>query len=377
MLVLVEANLLGGAAEQPALSSEGELLARDVVVEGYGPSIELRGLEVARGSIAEFSSREPSRLAGSGAGTLGLSIVDTPEPAPPALGEWVSVAEHGAIPDDDLDDAPAIQAALDSGAPAVYLPFGEYLAAETLTIPASVQLLFGAESTLRIASAEPFEPVLDAPIAPLLRVEEGNAALRIERLLIATEGDAQLPAVVFEHAAPREVTLARLEGDHLGHWPLLYRAEPGAGPVFFHCVHAGGVRLVEAQKAWMRAGNFEADQPMIDNAGAELWALGLKSYTPHTLIATRDAGKTELLGAFLLPEPEEAEPSPAFTISDAEASLVFATFTDREEGEYPVHVRETRGASTQELLPDAERVLGIGSYVPLFVGHDRSTRLCE
>jgi hypothetical protein len=377
MLVLVEADLIGGAAEQPAVSSEGELFARDIVVAGYGPSVELRGLEVARGNIAEFSSREPARLAASGQGSLGLPILDTPEPASPPLADWVSVVEHGAIPDDELDDAAAIQAALDSGAPAVYLPFGDYLVASTLTIPPSLSLLFGAESTLRIASTGAFESVADAALAPLLRVAEGSAPLRVERLLIATEEDAEVQALLFEHAAPREVTLALLEGNHLGHWPLLYRAEPGAGPVFFHCVHAGGIRLVEGQKAWLRAGNFEADQPMIENAGAELWALGLKSYTPHTLIATQDGGKTELLGAFLLPEPQEAAPSPAFTVTDAEASLIFATFTDREEGEYPVHVREARGASTQELLPDAERVLGVGSYVPLFVGHERDARLCQ
>ncbi len=375
MLVLVEADLMGGAAEQPAVSSEGELFARDIAVAGYGPSVELRGLEVARGNIAEFSSREPARLAGSGQGSLGLPIVDTPEPASPPLDAWVSVVQHGAIPDDELDDAPAIQAALDSGAPAVYLPFGDYLVADTLTIPPSVSLLFGAESTLRIASTGTFEPA--AALAAVLRVADGTAPLRVERLLIAAEGDTELPAVVFEHAAPREVTLALVEGTHLDHWPLLYRAEAGAGPVFFHCVHAGGVRLVEGQQAWLRAGNFEADQPMIENAGAELWALGLKSYTPHTLIATQDGGKTELLGAFLLPEPEEAMPSPAFTVTDAEASLIFATFTDREEGEYPVHVREVRGASTQDLLPDAERVLGVGSYVPLFIGHDREARLCQ
>lgn len=378
MLVLVEAELVGGAAEQPAVTSEGEVFARDIVASGYGPTLELRGLEVTRDDITEFSSRQAMRLAGRAERSLGLPIVETPERVPPGLGDWISVAELGAVPNDELDDAPAIQAALDSGAPAVYLPFGEYLLTTTLTIPADVSLLFGAESTLRIASTGPFAPAgADAPLAPVLRAAEGSDPLRVERLLFASEQDLALPVTLFQHTAPREVTLALIEGDHLGNWSLLYQAELGAGHVFFQCVHGGGIRLAESQKAWLRAGNFEADQPMVDNAGAELWALGLKSYTPHTLIATSGGGKTELLGAFLLPEPEEAEPSPAFTISDAEASLVFATFTDAAEAEYPVHVRETRGTSAQELLPDAERVLGVGSYVPLFVGHDRSARLCE
>ncbi len=374
MVVLVEADLLGGDSATTAIESEGELFARDIESEGYESSLTLRGRVVATGALGEFSSREPDRLAASGAGSLGLHIEEPPEPDV-ALDEWRSVAEFGALPDDAADDTEALRAAFDSRARAIYLPFGEYLLSGTIAIPAAVEHVFGAGSTLSFGAGHEFVAA-GAPQA-LFSIEPGTLPLWLERLYFTQDVDApDVNAALFAHEGARTVALSAIEVIERT-WPLLYRGSPGAGDVYLSNVHGGGVLVDEGQRAWLRAVNLEHDQPMVDNRGGTVWALGLKAYTPHTVLATSLGGKSELLGAFLLPQPVEDTSFPAFIVDEAEASFVFTTKSDELLPDFDVYVEETRAGETRELLPEVARVVGVGGYVPLFVSHDRDARLCQ
>lgn len=374
MVVLLEASLFGGTQEHPAIDSEGELFLRDIVTEGYLGSARLRGKVVVEGDAGEFTSRDPSTLYGSGAQSLGLPIEDAPALNWPPLEDWTNVADFGALPQDGVADTEAIQDALSSGASHVYVPFGRYRLTDTLQIPPTLEALVGMESTL-LLRGDILDPDRDAA---LINVEaDSESPFRITRFEFSAPDDAvETPLIrMMDHSSTRTVIIDKVDA-RLRSWSHIYRGFSEAGDAFIQNVHAGGVELAAGQNAWLRATNFEHQNPMIDNDGAQLWALGMKAWSPNTAIKTSNGGRTELLGGFLIPGGSDTTP-PAFVSEDSETALVFATIGPEGSEDYEAHVVEMEAGNELTLEASAVRVLGSGSYVPLHVGHDREVRVCN
>jgi hypothetical protein len=372
MLVLVEAKLVGGASNNAAVESEGELFLRDISASGYGAVTRLRGRVVVEADAGEFTSRDPERLHGTGAQSLGLTIEDAPEISWPKAIEWTSVTRYGAQPNDGEDDTAGIQEALAS-ASHVYFPYGQYQISAPIAVTATTQTMLGMESSILMAG-DLLDPNATSSVFTI--AEAADAPLWLTRFdFESPEGSELMPGrTLINHSSARALVLDKLSSQ-LRNWTGLYASSPSAGKLFIQNVHAGRVEVALQQSAWLRAVNFELDSPMINNQGGHVWILGFKSWSHNTAIRTF-RGKTELLGGFLLPFAAGEPGVPAFVVEDGEVSLVFATIVE-DGSDYVEHVAETRAGNAMTLEPGASRVLGSGSYVPLFIGHDRDARVCN
>ena len=160
-MTLLDSRLAGGSRANSAILNQGEkragqLFVRNVVVSGYAGAIRQgvgtgprAGAIVARSSrVDEYAFPGVKSLFDSRRVSMDLPIQETPEYHNNDFSQWAIVTEYGAKPDDDADDSAGIQAALDSGKPVVFFPFGAYRIARTLHIPGSVRLIEGTNSQL-------------------------------------------------------------------------------------------------------------------------------------------------------------------------------------------------------------------------------------
>ncbi|MBY0263796.1 MAG: glycoside hydrolase family 55 protein, partial [Phycisphaerales bacterium] len=162
-VVIDNATFTGNGATAPAISNAagaGSLMIRNLTVAGYPTAIsDLNATggvasSTPAGVIARYCTDPSFSLTGTGGladNWLNLPQADAAVPSPP-LSAWANVRAFGAVPDDNLDDTAAIQAAMDSGAAAVYFPTGGYAVSDTITLGPSVQRVVGLKSALGIWS---------------------------------------------------------------------------------------------------------------------------------------------------------------------------------------------------------------------------------
>src|SRR5439155_978253 len=165
--------------------------------------------------------------------------------------EWASAERFGAKPGDDADDTAAIQAALDSGKPAVYLPAGRYVVTGTLHLHADLRALVGFGATLvptGTAFGDAHKPT------PLISVEDGSAPdVTVRGLAVSRPAKGGTPGLVgFVQHTGRPLVLRDLTC--CGDYQSAYRAEPGAGPLFIENVSAARWQFDQPQQVW--AGQF-------------------------------------------------------------------------------------------------------------------------
>lgn len=328
--------------------SGGAMFLRDVHTLGFDQAIEDR---VAKGvtppknpTISEYVSHA---AAGGPGGSLRLGIKDAPDIPWGESSTWANVVDFGAVPNDKGDDADAIQAAIDSGASTVYFPAGVFRAHRTLVVRGDVQRVFSFD-TGRILFRVPGEPGF--------RVEDGadGGAVEIAVTGVPYVGQAR---VWVHHASTRPVIL---------HGGSYENSVPG-GEVFLQDVCSYPFRF-RGQRVWARQLNPETyeHQPMIENDGGELWVLGLKTEKDRTVIGTVRGGKTEVLGGLLYKNRQRVGRTPAFTVRDASASLVY-----RNKGrDYDVQVAEWRDDLLLALL--AEETPAPRRRVTLYRTHEHA-----
>ena len=154
------------------------------------------------------------------------------------------------------------------------------------------------------------------------------------------------PYCFIEHDAKRALILQRVAVNFQGETRAFRTGANGTGDVYLEDV-VGHSFLFRGQSVWARQFNVEGDGTHVENDGGTLWILGYKTEGGGTLIATRNGGKTELLGCFsyTVNAPTDA---PMLLIENARASFSFAEtcFTGKP---YPLVVREIRKNETREL----------------------------
>ena len=351
LLTLVDSELHGSEPAAVAIENYGGILLRRVATSGYATAVMDRG--VARSlspkgqwaSLARAASRSP-------AGSLRLRVPAAPTVPGVGRSQWAGVGDYGARPGDSIDDTVAIQAALNSGLPVVYLRPGWYLLTRTLRVPTTVRAIVG------------FDAALDAT--------RGDFAGSSTDAVFEVPGDSTDPLAVTQlvfKASPAVVDVERtgsrriaLEDVHVGGLP--FRGTPG--DLFLTDVEGGnGWKFTPGQRVWARQLNAEQRGTKILNQGASLWILGLKTEGDGTAIRSVQRATTELLGGLLYPAEPVTSGTPAFSASDSHQSLTFAVSASDLSRRYEVLVRTTSGSTSHQTRVAEAQPRGMGGMLLL------------
>jgi hypothetical protein len=331
MITLLEANLIAKASTEPAIRVEGAFYGREVKVGGYPetlrqrvflwhgwqaqPQFDWKEGAVLRGNIAEWWGGKTTTLPGDEGlaelGSLKLPIEETPEvPLGDLHRDWHSVHEFASQRGADGDWTPAIQAAIDSGARTVYLPWGTYPVSGTVHLRGRVERLRGMKATL----VRPDGYQGQGPLLDFDATDAAHVAL-IEHLGIRGE---------LRHGSPGTLVIKHES-------PAKYVNTRGCGKLFLEDVIAGDLlsnawEFAHPQKVWARQWNPEAHGtgPVILSRGATIWALGFKTEYESSKLHASEGARTEILGGFIYPVvPGIPEDRPVFKNIDSEMSLIY------------------------------------------------------
>ncbi len=329
VMALIESQLTSGDPANPAILNDRKavLYARDITTDGYALPLEDRvspGAPPSETRIEEYATHGPTTLFESVA-SFAIPVED-----PPAfdLGDprqWVSVKRFERLAADG-DWAPAIQAAIDSGARTVYFPKGRYLIKQPIVIRGQTRHVIGfrADAAFRI------------PDQPGWVIADGDGPV----LLDVASGYGAKTDVHIEHASPR--TLVYRGGS--------YRNTVPGGKVFIYDTVAVPMHF-DRQQVWARQLNPESyNYPaMIVNRGGDLWVLGLKTEKDRTVVATLDGGRTEVLGGFLYKNRQRnPDQAPAFVVEDSKFKAVYRN----KQLPYQPQIVETRNGRTRQITID-------------------------
>jgi hypothetical protein len=375
MVTLLDSELRGGAADQPAIKSDGGLYCLRVKTDGYGQAIAKRILvdqkdggvwkeaSIAGPNLDEYIGDRPVVGHGKPAGALKLPIEETPEPSLPPVSEWVSVSRF-ADRVKDGDASPALQAAIDSGAKVIYLPREFPLELRTsIRLHAPVERLVGFGSELRW-SADVWKG--DG------RREQTDAAA------------APPPLVIYDEPNPKHVVvLDRLGCQHVQHSSPATLVLRSSSPERYSTARAGGKLFAEdiggadwhfdhPQQVWVRQWNPEshAAGPCIHSRGTSIWALGFKTeYESQKLLAEAGAS-TEILGSFIYPLGKIPAERPIFENRDSRLSLVYGTSV--YQANHKIHIRDVRSSEVKEIGNDQLHWVGSRARMDLYASDGRA-----
>ena len=161
-LTILDGQFTGGSSAISAVqdnSNGGVVFLRNIATSGYRSARSVNGTMATGASISEYSSHAVQSQFSSVSTSLNLPVKETPTYVNTDFTQWASVQAYGATANGWTDDTAAIQAALNSGKPVVYFPYGKYAVNGTLHIPSSVHLVegFGSllQGTITTASARP------------------------------------------------------------------------------------------------------------------------------------------------------------------------------------------------------------------------------
>ncbi len=325
-LTLIGGTCTGGAANQVAVTSdnpaETRLVVRDLSTSGYRAAVRVNGTDQPGTSVVDYASSPIETQFPGPAAMPRLPIEETPDVAWPATGEWVNVRTYQSLVIND-DWAPAIQAAIDSGKAAVYMPKNGYRIKSTILVRGGVRWIQGCGSSFV------YDPALGSN--PCLRVGDGSGPVVIERL--SWEGN--FPNAIAHAGNKTLVTrLARYAS---------YRSEAACGNLFLDDMVGGPYDFAFPQRVWARAMNCEGTQTMITNRGATVWVLGWKSEGNCTVAYNTTAGaRTEILGGMIYPATDTTSAPPAFINQGGDLGVMVALFYAGQH-----LVEETHGGVTR------------------------------
>lgn len=348
LIVLIDSELVGGSPDATAISGDGQLYLRRVKVEGYGTAVEDKRAKqkIAGGGTIDLHATSRYGVAGAQPTPLDLPIVETPTFWSNDPDDWVNVrsfehlAVRGTWKDKEgehegvVDWSPAIQAAIDSGKPIVYLPNGVYRVRQQIVLRGGVRMVTGFQSG--ITPSQPMPSHGDKP---------GRMG---QQALIRFEG-GHTNGVILQHL--------RIDGvvEHAGKTPLVMRhvdfggyrdTDEGSGDMFVEDTIGAPFHVHHPQRFFGRQINSEfGEHPLFENRGGDVWMLGFKTEGEMTCLY-QTAGRTEMLGAQFYPLGNRNPVGPAVL---NEGGQVAATLCMNSRG-YRLYLGEAAG--------DAARAVG-------------------
>lgn len=356
MCTLIDGALNGGETGTPALVANGSVYLRNVTSTGYGSLIEQEGVAAAFTDVSgEWTSDVVQRLHTGTDTMLNLPIANVP-PLQAIGPDAVSAEMFGAdgLDGPEIDDAPAIQAAIDSGAAVVYLPSGKYHLASTVVLRGGVTRIAGLTS-----SVQAIDDLAD--LGGPLFTTEGNVQVTLDNLSTTGTG-----AYTVTHPGPGMLALRNIRRGASDVW---------GGEFFLEDVVGGPHRVAAPAKAWYRQLNPENEGIKLTNEGADVVVLGMKTEKDGRLLQN-NGGRTEILGGLAYPlNVSLAEPM--FVNVEGEFSAIigesaYGSTTPTRMPDYKVIVDDTRSGELRRIT-DGEvptRLgFGFGSRVSFFTSN--------
>jgi hypothetical protein len=306
--VLFDASATTTAAQPAAIRQSGRILLRDVSQQGFGALVENKSGRLAVPSVDEWHSHAPhAAFPGSTQRTLDLPVQETPVVPYDPPEQWASVADFPpGMVDGKPDWGPALQAAIDSGKPTVYLPVGKgegYPIHSEVVLRGKVRRLIGLE-----------QPVARG-CKPVITIAEGEAPC-----VVIEHFETIYTKLVIRHQAKRSVVLACMSFD-------LIEKLPGSGDLFLADTYVQTMHLADGN-CWSRGLNCEYSAEHspggvhVVNQGAAFWMFGFKNEGDGTKIETRAGGRSELYAHVLSNKATPSDQKPVlFTVIEGEATI--------------------------------------------------------
>jgi hypothetical protein len=348
-LTLVEADLTGGAAENPAIVNEkARLFLRDIRQAGYGPLLkDASGKTVTGASLDEwYDGKGHSSFQGE-LKTLRLPVKETPEvPWESDLAKWAKVdwSRNG----EDVGEAlqGAIDRAAKEGKTTVYFPRRprtyEYpKISRPIRVHGSVNRILGMSNIVDIS--DPGGQFQNGQAIFTIENLAGPAVV-VERFFLLGGWKGPRQAFMFENKSGKALVLR-----NLGLSSRVKKASTG-GECFIEDVPASGLCVGTGEKCWARHYNPESPEAnMVEVDGGHLWILGLKTEGRSRHIVARNGAKVELLGGVSYQSwAKQPIDPPMFTVVDSEASFTFGFYHWNQP--FTSIVEETVRGETRTLL---------------------------
>lgn len=362
LVTLVDSTLLCTANPAPdhAIISVGNTCAHNVEVSGYdfaarllygnftgipASDLPLSGTGISLWIKAYNSTNpatyQPLTFENNYADMPGIEVLETPDVPWDDPATWVNVADF-ATGDGSTDDTAGFQAAIDSmkpggsnfGKATLFIPAGlQFRVIDTVDISGPVRRIIGLKGRILGQAVGRFR-LVDSPDA-----SAGDAPIvRIERL------NGFSNQFYIEHASQRTLVVTNTTGARM--------IGNGQGDFFIEDVVGGNHSFTHPwQRVWARQFNTENSGLKIDNSGAILWILGLKTERSRTVLQTRDGGISQVVGGFIYRVDEAAaNPDPIFQVTDASGYFFgVGEYDATGTRHYTTILTETRAGDTRSI----------------------------
>lgn len=382
-----------GAASD-AIESEGPVYLREAAVTAsYASVLRERGESLQKPAVKEYFSDGVKTLFPGPRSSLNLPVRETPAFEDYDFSKWQKVTVAGDPWAQTADNTAAVQAAFTAAASGnkhtIYFPRGRYNIAGTIAVPSSVRRIVGYRSILTIRTNIAGLPGSDNPDnpdpIPMFRIAGGpeGQLLVIEGLsgALKPSSDPNYAAGVTWFSQEDLRTVVLRDCWFISYPAITYRTKLPAGSVagqlFVENTMTGRMQFNSPQNVWARQLNSEPKSADVDilNQGGRVWVLGLKTETPWPVFKTVAGGMSEILGGFHFPVQSVNPWAAAYETDNAHQSMLYATHSYSDAGEYFVHVREAREnpATVWEMLKADPRLLPRGTsrldhILPFFSG---------
>jgi hypothetical protein len=343
-VVMIDSTFAGTGAASTTHAIEngasGQMLLRNVSATGYQRILRDGGVNLSGSSITEWTSNAPvSQFTSTGA-TLNLPIQETPTVPDDDPSTWANIKNYGAtnwnVGEGSRfdDDAPAIQAAIDSGATTVFIPAGFYRVLSQINVRGNVRRIVGVGGVSSVgagnnASGVPYQGIvwnIQSGTHPTVVLENMSTGYAMDMTGV-------------ENVSSRTVVLRDVN--------IQCPKFTGPGDIFIENAVSSYWEF-NGQRVWARQINPERDGTHIINRGGTLWILGLKTEDFGYIIDASNGAKTEILGG-LIYSLDDATTGPMIRNVESQISFSLCEYLGIYGKPYDILVEETAQGITSYL----------------------------